>query len=106
MNNIINPINNQKLSIFSYEGKELLKQYILSYNNLMKTGGMSGDEEDDDDLVQPEDEGNAGDGDDSGDGSDDDLPGDDNMDDAVDEDRERKDEGRETIETDTENDKE
>ena len=35
-NKIINPLTNEKLSIFSTEGKNLLKQYIKQYN---KVGG-------------------------------------------------------------------
>ncbi len=33
MNIIINPINNNKLSLYSYSGKQLLKQYIKLYLN-------------------------------------------------------------------------
>ena len=36
MNNfskIINPITNKQISIFSKEGKELLKSYVMLYNN-------------------------------------------------------------------------
>ena len=36
-NQIINPLTNEKISIFSNQGKELLKQYVKQYKN----GGMN-----------------------------------------------------------------
>ena len=38
-NFIIDPIKNKQLSLFSYEGKHLLKSYITYYNKVIQSGG-------------------------------------------------------------------
>ena len=43
MNYIINPLTNEVYSIFSDDGKKLLKEYVRFY----QTGGSEGEEEDD-----------------------------------------------------------
>ena len=41
MNNIINPINNQKVSIFSKQGKNMLKNYVKNFKIYTLKGGMN-----------------------------------------------------------------
>ena len=41
MNNIINPINNQKVSIFSKQGKNILKNYVKNFKIYTLKGGMN-----------------------------------------------------------------
>ena len=41
-NFIIDPIDNKQLSLFSYEGKHLLKSYITYYNKVIQSGGAGG----------------------------------------------------------------
>lgn len=57
MNNIINPINNQKVSIFSKQGKNILKNFVKNFKMYTLKGGMnttkqiSTKKEDNDDLT-------------------------------------------------------
>ena len=40
MNTIIHPSTKQVYNLYSKQGKQLLKHFIVSYNNLKKTGGI------------------------------------------------------------------
>ena len=41
MNYLINPINNQKVNIFSKQGKNILKKYVKNYQIYIAKGGAS-----------------------------------------------------------------